>query len=180
MAEQAARIRKSYGYVQLEAVAWEMRNDPDMVYYYEYQLPISALPTGEVLDLATEFGTDRTSGAGWPIDEQWIVGAAIGAATAGPKAIARLPSMAQIYSVEYIFNQAGKIRARGRVRNPWKQISPHPDFAQVAASPFPPVRLELPSGGMTKWPWWKIFEPASAGPVASNSMTTMSVMRCAG
>ncbi len=111
MAEQALRIRKSYGYAQLEAVAWEMRNDPDMVYYYEYQVPISALPTGEILDLANEFGPDRTSGSGWPIDEQWIVGAAIGAATAGSKAIARLPSMAQIYAVEYVFNQAGKIRA---------------------------------------------------------------------
>lgn len=105
------QIRKSYGYAQLEAVAHEMREDPDMVYYYEYQVPVSALPTGKVLDLVEEFGEPRTSGTGWPIDEQWIVGAAIGAATAGSKAIARLPSMAQLYTVEYVFNQAGKIRA---------------------------------------------------------------------
>ncbi|MQA91362.1 MAG: transketolase, partial [Gemmatimonas sp.] len=42
---------------------------------------------------------------------QWIVGAAIGAAAAGSKAIARLPSMAQIYSIEFLFNQAGKLRS---------------------------------------------------------------------
>lgn len=102
---------KNYYYAQLEAVAQEMRADPDMVFFYEYQSPISVSPTGEVLDLAREFGDVRTSGRGWPIDEQWIAGAAIGAATAGSKAIARLPSMAQIYAIEYVYNQAGKIRS---------------------------------------------------------------------
>ena len=29
--------RKSYYYAQLEAVAQEMRADPEMAYYYEYQ-----------------------------------------------------------------------------------------------------------------------------------------------
>ena len=102
---------KSYNYAQLEAVAQEMRANPDMVFYYEYQRPVSTLPTGEVLDLVREFGETRTSGRGWPIDEQWIAGAAIGAAAAGSKAIARLPSMAQIYGIEYVYNQAGKLRS---------------------------------------------------------------------
>ncbi len=102
---------KSFSYAQLEGVAQEMRANDDMVFYYEYQRPAATLPTGEVLDLATEFGEPRTSGVGWPIDEQWIVGAAIGAATAGSKAIARLPNMAQIYSIEFLFNQAGKLRS---------------------------------------------------------------------
>ncbi len=102
---------KPYNYAQLEAVAQEMRANPDMVYYYEYQRPVAILPTGEVLDLVSEFGEPRTSGRGWPIDEQWIVGAAIGAAAAGSKAIARLPSMAQIYALEYVYNQAGKLRS---------------------------------------------------------------------
>jgi len=102
---------KSYRYAQLEAVAQEMRANPDMVYYYEYQRPVSTLPTGEVLDLVREFGEPRTSGRGWPIDEQWIAGAAIGVAAAGSKAIARLPSMAQIYAFEYVYNQAGKLRS---------------------------------------------------------------------
>ncbi len=103
--------KKSYNYAQLEAVAQEMRADPSMVYYYEYQVPTATLPTGEVLDLAKEFGNLRTSGRGWPIDEQWIVGAAIGAAAAGSKAIARIPTMAAIYAIEYVQNQAGKIRS---------------------------------------------------------------------
>ena len=102
---------KSYTYAQLEAVALEMRANPDMVFYYEYSRPSSTLSTGEVLDLVAEFGEPRTSGMGWPIDEQWIVGAAIGAAAAGSKAIARLPNMAQIYAIEYLFNQAGKLRS---------------------------------------------------------------------
>ena len=103
--------KKSYNYAQLEAVAQEMRANADMVYYYEYQVPTATLPTGEVLDVAKEFGDVRTSGRGWPIDEQWIVGAAIGAAAAGSKAIARIPSMAGIYAIEFVQNQAGKIRS---------------------------------------------------------------------
>ncbi len=103
--------KKSFNYAQLEAVAQEMRANPDMVFYYEYQVPTATLPTGDVLDLAKEFGPLRTSGRGWPIDEHWIAGVAIGVAAAGSKAVARLPSMATIYAIEYIQNQAGKIRS---------------------------------------------------------------------
>lgn len=103
--------KKSYTYAQLEGVAQEMRVNPDMVFFYEYQVPIATLPTGEVLDLAKEFGSLRTSGRGWPIDETWIVGAAIGAAAAGSKAIARTPTMAPIFAIEFVQNQAGKIRS---------------------------------------------------------------------
>ena len=103
--------KKSYAYAQLEAVAQEMRTNADMVFYYEYQTPRATLASGEVLDLVKEFGEPRTSGRGWPIDEQWIVGAAIGAAAAGSKAIARTPSMAPIYAIEFVQNQAGKIRS---------------------------------------------------------------------
>ena len=58
--------KKSYNYEQPEAVAQEMRANPDMVYYYEYQRPVTMSPTGEVLDLVKEFGEIRTSGRGWP------------------------------------------------------------------------------------------------------------------
>ena len=102
---------KSYYYAQLEAVAQEMRADPEMVYYYEYQKPTTIGPTGEIFDLVGEFGDLRTSGRGWPIDESWIAGVAIGAAAAGSKAIARLPSMAQIFAIEFVYNQAGKLRS---------------------------------------------------------------------
>ena len=102
---------KSYYYAQLEAVAQEMRADPEMVYYYEYQKPTTIAPSGEVFDLVGEFGDLRTSGRGWPIDESWIAGVAIGVAAAGSKAIARLPSMAQIFAIEFVYNQAGKLRS---------------------------------------------------------------------
>lgn len=103
--------KKTYNYAQIEAVAQEMRRNKDMVFFYEYETPVATLPTGEVLDLVKEFGTPRTSGTGWAIDESWIVGAAIGVATAGSIAIARTPSMAGIYAIEYIYNQAGKLRS---------------------------------------------------------------------
>jgi pyruvate/2-oxoglutarate/acetoin dehydrogenase E1 component len=103
--------KKSYNYAQLEAVAQEMRANPDMVFYYEYQQPIGVMVGGPTLDLAKEFGEVRTSGIGWPIDEAWIAGAAIGAAAAGSKAIARMPSMAYLWAIENVFNQAGKLRA---------------------------------------------------------------------
>jgi len=103
--------KKSYSFAQLEAVAQEMRKNPDMVFFYEYEMPVATLPTGEILDLVKEFGPHRTSGRGWAVDESWIVGTAIGAATAGSIAIARVPSMATIYAIEYVYNQAGKLRS---------------------------------------------------------------------
>src|SRR5438876_612250 len=103
--------KKTYNYAQIEAVALEMRKNKDMVFFYEYETPVATLPTGEILDLVKEFGSVRTSGGGWAIAESWIVGAAIGVATAGSSAIARTPSMATIYAIEYIYNQAGKLRS---------------------------------------------------------------------
>ena len=36
--------KKSYYYAQLEGLAQEMRADPEMVYYYEYQKPATFTP----------------------------------------------------------------------------------------------------------------------------------------
>lgn len=102
---------KPYGYAQLEGIAQEMRTNPDMVYFYEMGPSRATSQTGEVLDLVKEFGPVRTSGRGWPIDEHWIAGVAVGVATAGSKAVANIPSMAALYPIEYIFNQAGKLRS---------------------------------------------------------------------
>ncbi len=103
--------KKPYAYVQLEAVALEMRKTKDMVFFYEYERPTATSPSGEVLDLVKEFGEVRTSGRGWAIDESWLVGAAVGVAAAGSPAIVRLPSMTTIFAIEYIYNQAGKLRS---------------------------------------------------------------------
>jgi pyruvate dehydrogenase E1 component beta subunit len=82
-----------------------------MVYFFEYGNTTAVGPSGEIIDLVREFGPLRTSGAGWAIDEAWIAGVAIGVAAAGSIAVARLPSMAAIYPIEYVYNQAGKLRS---------------------------------------------------------------------
>ncbi len=101
---------KPYAWAVLEGVAQEMRKSPLLSFYWEYSSPVATLPTGEVLDLAKEFGTPRTSGVGYAIDESWIWGAAAGQAMSGVPTIARVPSMATIYAIEYVFSQVGKLR----------------------------------------------------------------------
>jgi acetoin:2,6-dichlorophenolindophenol oxidoreductase subunit beta len=103
--------KKSYNYAQYEAIAQEMRKKEDMVFFFEFGTAGASLPTGETIDLVKEFGPLRTSGRGFAIDECWITGLAIGTAAAGSTAIARLPSMAAIYPIEFVYNQAGKFRS---------------------------------------------------------------------
>jgi pyruvate dehydrogenase E1 component beta subunit len=103
--------KKPYAFAQLEGVAQEMRRNKEMVFFYEYEKPVATSPSGEILDLVKEFGEIRTSGRGWAIDETWLVGAAVGVAAAGSPAIVRLPSMTTIFGIEYIYNQAGKLRS---------------------------------------------------------------------
>lgn len=101
---------KPYAYAQLEGVAQEMRKDKNLCFYWEYGAPVATMPTGEIINIAKEFGTPRTSGGGWAIDETWIAGVAIGLAASGMPCICRFPAMAQIYPIEFIYNQAGKLR----------------------------------------------------------------------
>jgi len=102
--------KKPYRYAVLEAVAKEMRNDPTMCYFYEYESPIATLPTGEVLNLWKEFGDVRTSGQGWPLDEDWYIGVTDGLGIAGVKVVVELPSMTTVFPFEQIFNQIGNLR----------------------------------------------------------------------
>lgn len=101
---------KPYAYAQLEGVAQEMRKDKNLCFYWEYGSPVATMPSGEIINIAKEFGTPRTSGGGWAIDETWIAGVAIGLAASGMPCICRFPAMAQIYPIEFIYNQAGKLR----------------------------------------------------------------------
>ena len=101
---------KPYAYAVLEAVAQEMRADPYMAFFWEYSAPVATLPSGQILDLAKEFGIPRTSGLGWAIDETWIWGTAAGYAMTGQKVVARVPSMANVFAIEYVFEQIGKLR----------------------------------------------------------------------
>jgi pyruvate dehydrogenase E1 component beta subunit len=102
--------QKPYRYAVLEAVAREMRANPEMGYFYEYQSPVATLPTGQVLNLRKEFGDLRTSGPGWPLDETWYVGAATGLTATGIPVVVELPSMTTVFPFEYVFNQVGNFR----------------------------------------------------------------------
>jgi pyruvate dehydrogenase E1 component beta subunit len=90
-------------------VAQEMRKNPNLCYIGQLSVPVSTLPTGEVIDLRKEFGDVRTIAA--PIDEDFNTGIAMGAAMAGVPVVTAIPSMVQTFSVEQIFNQASKLRA---------------------------------------------------------------------
>jgi pyruvate dehydrogenase E1 component beta subunit len=102
--------KKPYRYAVLEAVANEMRANPDMCYFYEYQSPVAVSATGTILDLVNEFGAVRTSGKGWALDEAWYVGAATGVAMLGIPVVAELPSMTTTMPLEFVFNQVGNMR----------------------------------------------------------------------
>lgn len=101
---------KSWGYAVLEAVALEMRADPNLCFCYEFEYPLSVGPLGDILDLGTEFPYPRTTLQGFAIDEAWFVGWASGLAASGMPAIARIPFMASLFAVEQIWSQIGKLR----------------------------------------------------------------------
>jgi pyruvate dehydrogenase E1 component beta subunit len=70
---------------------------------------VEVSPTGQVIDLFAEFGHPRIP-FGTAIDEVWYTGAVAGAAMSGVPGIAVLPSMASIRTLEFVFNQIGKLR----------------------------------------------------------------------
>ena len=103
---------KSYSYAVLEGVAQEMRSNPHLTIIYEYQIPISVSPDGVLLNLVDEFGDVRTAGRwGWPLDEAFYGGWAVGMGMSGVKAIAHMPNMAHLHIVEYMYQQGAKLRA---------------------------------------------------------------------
>jgi pyruvate/2-oxoglutarate/acetoin dehydrogenase E1 component len=101
---------KSKKYAMYEAIQYEMRKDPLLSFFYEYQRPTASGPGGKIIDIYTEFGYPRVWDWG-PIDEAWIGGCAIGAAVQGVRTIANFPSMTTFYPAEFVFNQAGKFYA---------------------------------------------------------------------
>lgn len=104
--------KKPYAYAILEGLAQEMRKDPNLCHCFEFAYPVATLPTGEVLNLIQEFGTPRTSGRwGWPIDEAWYAGWATGMGASGMPVVARIPYQAEVFCVEFIYNQIGKLRS---------------------------------------------------------------------
>ena len=98
---------KSMTYAILEAIQGEMRRDKLLTLLYEYQRPVARWE-GRTIDLQAEFGGFRTRFSA--IDENWIVGGAMGMSMIGVRAIAHIPSMTTLIPYELMFNHAGKLR----------------------------------------------------------------------
>lgn len=98
---------KSMTFAILEAIQGEMRQNKLLTLLYEYQRPAAGGP-GRSINLEAEFGRPRVQFCA--IDEQWIVGAALGMSMTGVPAIAHIPSMATCIPFELMFNHAGKLR----------------------------------------------------------------------
>jgi pyruvate dehydrogenase E1 component beta subunit len=98
---------KSMSYSILEGVQGEMRRNELLTLLYEYQTP-AARWSGRTVDLKAEFGPPRVRFCA--IDEEWIVGGALGMSMIGVPAIAHIPSMATFIPFELMFNHAGKLR----------------------------------------------------------------------
>jgi len=98
---------KSMTYAILEAIQGEMRRDTLLTLLYEYQRPVAGW-AGRTIDLEAEFGRWRARFSA--IDENWIVGGAMGMSMIGVRAIAHIPSMTTLIPYELMFNHAGKLR----------------------------------------------------------------------
>jgi pyruvate dehydrogenase E1 component beta subunit len=100
-------MAKSMSFAILEAVDGEMRRDKHLTLLYEYQRPAGRWGSRQI-NLEAEFGPVRVRYC--CIDEQWIVGGAMGMSMIGVPAIAHIPSMTTLIPFELMFNHAGKLR----------------------------------------------------------------------
>jgi len=98
---------KSMSYAILEGIQDEMKRDKLLTILYEYQSPAAGWE-GRTINLEAEFGRWRVRFS--PIDENWIVGGAMGMSMIGVPAIAHIPSMTTLIPYELMFNHAGKLR----------------------------------------------------------------------
>jgi pyruvate dehydrogenase E1 component beta subunit len=98
---------KNMTFAILEGIQSEMRREKLLTLFYEYQTP-SARFGERAINLEAEFGRLRARFCA--IDEQWIVGGALGMSLIGVPAIAHIPSMTTFIPFELMFNHAGKLR----------------------------------------------------------------------
>lgn len=100
--------RKSWMYAVLEAVQYEMQQDPNMIWLFELTAPVASNPDKPVINLETEFGRNRVCNTG--IDEMWMVAATLGAGLAGTRAATYIPYQGAGMPFQIIQNHAGKLR----------------------------------------------------------------------
>lgn len=150
-------VAKAGGYAILEAIQFEMRNNPHMTMLYQGTKPVAVSALGQIIDLQQEFGEVRMPEG--PIDEEWYMGGAAGIAMTGVPAIAHLPSMCTLRSFELVFNQIGKLRhmTGGQINMPlviWQDgagrnpgmAGQHADAGQEALyAGIPGIKVVVPS-----------------------------------
>lgn len=98
---------KSMTYAILEGIQGEMQRNKLVTLLYEYQTP-AARWGNRSINLEAEFGRLRARFCA--IDEEWIVGGAMGMSMIGVPAIAHIPNMTTFIPYELMFNHAGKLR----------------------------------------------------------------------
>ncbi len=101
--------RKTWMYSVLEAVQYEMRQDPNMLWIFELTPPVASNPGKPVINLEREFTRKRVVNTG--IDEMWMAGAVLGAGLAGSKAATYIPYQGNCMCFQMIQNHAGKLRS---------------------------------------------------------------------
>lgn len=99
---------KSWMYAVLEAVQWEMREDPNMLWIFELTPPVASNPGKPVINLETEFGRKRVCNTG--IDEYWMSATVAGAAIAGSRAATYIPYQGACMPFQLIQNNVSKLR----------------------------------------------------------------------
>src|SRR6056297_577942 len=100
--------QKSWMYSVLEAVQYEMQQDPAMTWIFELTPPVASTPGKPVINLETEFGRKRVVNTG--IDEYWMAATVLGASLAGSKSATYIPYQGALMPFELIQNYAGKMR----------------------------------------------------------------------
>jgi len=101
-------VQKSWMYSVLEAVHYEMKQDPAMTWIFELTPPVASTPGKPVINLETEFGRERVVNTG--IDENWMASAVLGAGLAGSKSATYIPYQGALMPLQVIQNVAGKLR----------------------------------------------------------------------
>ncbi|SHL57591.1 transketolase subunit B [Roseovarius marisflavi] len=100
--------QKSWMYSVLEAVQYEMQQDPAMTWIFELTPPVASNPGKPVINLETEFGRKRVVNTG--IDENWMASAVLGAGLAGSRSATYIPYQGALMPLQVIQNVAGKLR----------------------------------------------------------------------
>jgi len=94
----------SRSFAALQAIYYEMQQNPLRVYGAQGGEPSATRADGKVLDFKKDFGFLRVHGNA--IDENWMGGSTIGYALSGAPAAIQFPSMTPYFPIEHIATQA--------------------------------------------------------------------------